>query len=410
MLKKIIVTSGMLASVNAFAACPAGTLDLGANKCKLQGTYTSDLLLTSQNTYVLSGGVFIGNDAASNATLTIRPGTVIKGESGRDYLVVSRGSKIEAEGTAAAPIVFTSENQVRGGWGGLIINGAAPINGCTEGVCQAEGEGSTGLYGGSDVNDNSGTLKYVRVEYAGFQITEDNELNGIAFQGVGAGTTVEYVQVHMGADDGIEFFGGSVNVRNIVVTGARDDSFDWVNGWNGLGQYIFIKQYDDEANNGIEADNLSSNNVALPRSQPTLSNVTLLGTSSADAKGGAGMLLRVGTGAHIYNTIVKGFKKGCIDIDNEETFNQAANGGLTLNAVVVDCTKAFESDTDDVAFNLSNWFLGQDNNLVGPASFDNATALTNIVTPDDFFFDSVDFIGAIRDSASDWTKGWTVGL
>ena len=413
-LVKSIVTASILSSATAMAACPSGTKEVAANECKLQGVLTSDVLLTNDNTYLLSGGVFVGNDAGSNAVLTIEAGTTIKGESGRDYLVVSRGSKILAEGSADEPIVFTSDKKARGGWGGLVINGYAPINGCETGVCQAEGEGSTGLYGGNDPADNSGILKYVRVEYAGYQISPDNELNGIAFQGVGNRTLVENVQVHMAADDGMEFFGGTVRVKNIVITGARDDSFDWVNGWHGKGQFILIKQYDDEGNNGIEADSFKKNMSASPRSNPTLSNVTILGTLSEAAKGGSGMLLRRGTSINLFNSVVAGFRKGCLDIDDVETFRIAQSTDFKMQSVVFSCDKVALVEEGD-AFNTPDFFLKQKRNEVASLSTDsyifaNAKSMTTPTRVRDTWFKSTRFIGAVESADKDWTKGWTVGL
>lgn len=415
MLNKWILAGSFLGiGASAWGACPSGTAEVSPNTCRLAGRYTSDLNLTADKTWLISGGVFIGGDNTNSATLFIQPGTKILGERGRDYLVVSRGSKILAEGTAAKPILFSSSNKVRGGWGGLIINGKAPINGCDSGVCQAEGEGSTGVYGGSDPFDNSGIIRYVRVEYAGYQITPENELNGIAFQGVGSGTTVEYLQIHMAADDGLEFFGGTVNARHVVITGARDDSLDWVNGWQGKMQYVVIKQYDDEGNNGIEADNLKKNMSAEPRSLPEISNATLIGTTGGTAKGGAGILLRRGTGLMLFNSIVTGFSKSCLDLDDDETFRFGSNGGIAIESTVFQCSKNFDEEQGDL-WGLSDWFNRQigndltDPKLVGAIST-SSTSLTTPVVPEDFFFDEVDYVGAIRDSGSDWTKGWTVGL
>lgn len=412
-IKSLVAVSALTASA-AMASCPTGTVEVSENTCKLTGTYLTDVLLTNNNTYLLSGGVFIGNDAGERGTLTIEAGTTIKGESGRDYLVVSRGSQIFAEGTNDAPIVFTSDKQARGGWGGLVINGYAPINGCDTGVCQAEGEGSTGLYGGNEPADNSGVLKYVRVEYAGYQISPENELNGIAFQAVGNRTLVENVQVHMAADDGMEFFGGTVRVKNIVVTGARDDSFDWTTGWHGKGQYILIKQYDDEGNNGIEADSLKKNMAASPRSNPTLSNVTILGTMSEAAKGGSGMLLRRGTSINLFNSVVTGFRKGCLDIDDAETFRIAQSTDFKMQAVVFGCDKTALVEEGD-AFNTVDFFEAQRLNVVTPVSTEsyilpNANEITRTIRVRDAWFESTRFIGAIENSSSDWTKGWTVGL
>lgn len=414
--KSILAASVFMTSA-AYGACPAGTTQVSEKVCKLSGTYTSDLLLTNVNTYLLSGGVFIGKDLTDSASLTIQAGTTVKGESGRDYLVISRGSKILATGNATSPVVFTSDKKTRGGWGGLVINGRAPINGCDAALCEAEGEGSTGLYGGLDVNDNSGVLQYVRIEYAGYQITPDNELNGIAFQGVGNGTLVENVQVHMAADDGMEFFGGTVRVKNIVITGARDDSFDWVNGWTGRGQFIVIKQYDDEGNNGIEADNLSSNANSTPRSNPVLSNVTLLGTSSDAAKGGYGMLLRRGTSINLHNSVVKGFKDGCLDIDDAATFEVAQSDEFAMSSVVFSCDTVAEYEDGDL-FNTVDFFEALPNNLsmtTVPTDekdyiFVNADSMTAATRLRDRWFQRTDYVGAVESADADWTKKWTVGL
>ena len=178
----------------------------------LTGTITENMTLTKDNEYLLRGGVFVG-DEVNETILTIEPGVTIYGESAtKGMLTINRNSKIMAEGTREEPIVLTSDKPVgqrsRGDWGGLIINGNAPLNTGEE----AYGEGGTGYYGGNDPNDNSGVLRYVRVEFAGREISPDNELNGIAFQGVGSGTTVEYVQVHMNKDDGVEFFGDRKSV------------------------------------------------------------------------------------------------------------------------------------------------------------------------------------------------------
>ena len=155
--------------------------------------------------------------------LEIEAGTTIYGDSATNgTLVIARGSQIHAHGTAAAPIVMTSDQlegeRARGDWGGLIINGYAPLN--IEGG-EAEGEGDTGTYGGDDPTDSSGILEYVRVEFAGTEFSPDNELNGIAFQGVGSGTTVENVMVKFNKDDGLEFFGGTVEVKYVRLLRDR---------------------------------------------------------------------------------------------------------------------------------------------------------------------------------------------
>lgn len=424
----------ILMTLSNVYACPTGTAKTnviaeGKEVCSLTGRYISDLVLTNGYSYQLKGGVFIGNDNKDNSNLTIQAGTKIYGATGADFLVITRGSKILAQGTESSPIVFTakSDNQQRGSWGGIIINGNAPINCKSQSLrfCEAEGEGSTGIYGGSDAIDNSGVLKYVRVEYAGYEITPENELNGIAFQGVGAGTLVDYVQVHMNADDGIEFFGGTVNVRHIVLTANKDDSLDWTSGWRGKAQYVLIKQATDEGNNGIEADNLKSPMNADPRSNPTLLNVTMIGSQTAK-KGGAGILLRRGTGVKIYNSVITGFKKGGLDVDDIETFRNGHAYSDSDNLPGVHITNSvFDNNvnfiTDEGEEDLSLWILkGMDLDIlfgleaarVEPIVMSDNTVEVEMeaVLPEDEegFFDEVDFIGAVSPYEKDWSLGWTI--
>lgn len=428
---KLFIALSLL-SFNIFAACPSGTRDIGEYQgqkaCKLNNSYfDSKLVLTSENIYVLDGATFIGNDNKNNSELYIQAGTKVVGSSGADFLVITRGSKIFAEGTAKRPIVFTTaktSDRKRGDWGGVIINGNAPINACNNDVplCEAQGEGSTGLFGGNNPKDSSGVLKYVRVEFAGYPITPDNELNGIAFQGVGSGTEVDYIQVHMNADDGVEFFGGTVNVKHLVLTANEDDSLDWTMGWTGKAQFILVNQAKDAADNGIEADNNSSPQNATPRSNPSISNITFLGNYAT--KGGYGLLLRKGTAANISNAVITGFTKGCIDIDDAETFSNGAranNGNilatnLKLSHSVVWCENSKEFEDFDVAgeaYAVSKWFLSQEGNSVQNPVLnkwipqEGSPLLFNGVTPEDedFFFDFVDYIGAF-DDFEDWTQGW----
>ena len=236
--------------------------------------------------------MFVGQDVGpdssnpnpvATADLTIQAGVTVFGANPTDFLVVNRGSQIIATGTQAAPIIFTSDEDLlgsnvgdeRGQWGGLILNGRAPINSCADPTmpasCETSGEGGTGSYGGDLVTDNSGILNYVRVQHAGFEITTDNELNGIAFQGVGNGTNVDYIQVHANDDDGIEFFGGTVDANHVVITGVDDDAIDWVSGWNGTIQYALIVG-SGVGDNGFEGDSNSSNNN-IQRVQTQLSPI-----------------------------------------------------------------------------------------------------------------------------------------
>ncbi|MEO1337865.1 MAG: hypothetical protein AAFV29_19635, partial [Myxococcota bacterium] len=252
--------------------------DCPGSVCTLTGVITEDQTLTANFQYLLRGTVFVG-DGTNPTTLTIQPGTTILGDRATTgTLVVRRGSKLEAVGTVESPIVFTS-NQPQGSrspgdWGGVILNGRAPINRCgldaeqCAAFNQAFGEGGTGFYGGNDDDDDSGELRYVRIEFAGKLLSPENELNGLALQGVGRGTVLDYIQIHRGKDDGIEFFGGTVDFQHILVTGAQDDSFDWTEGWTGRGQFLVVQQWPDDADNGIEADNNDDDRNLLPRARP----------------------------------------------------------------------------------------------------------------------------------------------
>jgi len=408
--------------------CPVNTFPAsgGAFKdkpvCILSGRIESDTHLTSNFSYLLDGQVIIGaNTLAGNKTkLTIDAGTYVFGQTGLNFLVIDRNGQIYANGSRSRPVIFTYEGDdsadelTRGQWGGIVINGDAPIN---EAGGQAEGEGSSGLYGGNNPMDSSGSMTYVQVKYAGQNFTETNELNGIAFQGVGNGTNLDYIQVHNNSDDGIEFFGGTANARHLVLTGNEDDALDWTLGWNGKVQFVAVRQT-DSSEHCIEADNNDDNNDALPRSNPTISNMTCVGDDAAD---GRGLRLREGTGALLSNFVVSNFTDYCVDIDQTSTFNNAGgsiaglNGNLTLRNSRLNagnCT--FEDEAGD-PFTVSNWFNAQANSTLGVVDLGgdlgwvNGTTL-NAVTPSipaGSFFTAVDHIGAIKDEASDWTIGWT---
>lgn len=411
------------------AGCPTNTrASTGATHdgkpvCILSGRLTSNTHLNANNVYLLDGAVFVGGDNTTPATLTIDAGTKVISPVGLNFLVVSRGSKIMANGSAAAPITFTYDDEANatatttGRWGGIIINGNAPVNGCATGtaLCELEGEGSTGKYGGNNAADSSGVLSYVVVKYPGQNITPTNELNGIAFQGVGSGTVVDYVQVHGSSDDGVEFFGGSVNAKHLILTSNEDDSFDWTFGWNGKVQHAVIKQRTGNGDRGIEADNNEFAFDSLPRSKPTLANFTFIGKGS----GGRGLELRRGTGANIHNTVVTGFDTYCLDINDNATFLNGGSsattltGQLTMTNTRFACANNFsEAGTDP--WLISTWFNGQAGNSTGAVDLSGivngptVNALT-AATLSDSFFDKVTHIGAVKDTASNWTSGWMFG-
>lgn len=367
---------------------------------------TQDLHLTNDANYLLNGPVFIGDDAAKTV-LTIDAGVTIFGGDG-SFLLIQRGSQIVAEGTKDAPIVLTSAKDVgqRGpeDWGGLVLNGKAPINNADNADGSAPGEAGTGRYGGNDAADNSGTIKYVRVEFAGNKVDSENELNGIAFQGVGSGTTVDYVQTHMTSDDGIEFFGGTVQVKHVVVTGADDDSIDWTGGWQGKAQFVVAEQNaasGPEAERGIEADNLEAKHDATPFSSPILSNFTLIARSGNTANG---MRLRRGTKGAFHNFVVTGFEGFCINVTDTQTEANVDDSSLVIENHVHNCTMGSAATGKAET-------LVDGKSTVGDPMLQNwqpqagSPALGIGAGPTDAFFDTVDYAGAF-DGTNDWSAGW----
>ena len=391
--------------------CPEGTNTSaetigGKRICQLSGTITNDILLTSNNLYQLVGNVAVGGDNADSATLTIQAGTTVYGGSPETFMEISRGSRIVANGSRTAPVTFTAEDDLRGNanidtdrglWGGLVINGNAPINDCPEGAtggsadCTKEGEANSGTFGGDDPTDSSGILNYVVVKYAGSNVDPENQLNGIAFQGVGSATEVNYVQVHNNLDDGIEFFGGTVSAKYVVLTGNADDSLDWTDGWQGSIQYLIINQADDAGDNGIEADNREGDETAEPRSLPRIANMTIRGNPGERA-----IRLRRGTGLELYNSVVQG-SEDCLRIQGD-SLNQLGTG-IQFGGVSFDCTTVVEGD--DVAAIQAE--IDASNNV------STTGVLVEPVVIDNTFFDVTSFIGAIENDENDWTLGWTVG-
>ncbi len=391
----------------------------------LRGRFTQDVVLTADTYWVLRGAVFVGEPAR----IVIEPGTWIIGETAtRGTLVIERGAQIIADGRADAPIVMTSDQPVgqrrRGDWGGLVINGRAPVN-LPGGV--GIGEGETGLYGGDDPDDSSGILRYLRVEFAGIEFSPDNELNGIAFQGVGRGTVVEYIQVHFNKDDGIEMFGGTVDIKRVLLTGIGDDSIDWTHGWTGRLQFAIVQQRGDDTDMGIEADNNGNNHNLLPRSAPTIYNVTLLGDPTFDygPESTNCMRLRVGTAGIIRNFICAGFKGDGIDVRDAAATQLIASGDLSATHGIlyrngVDGSRNWGSSSQSAALRQAAGSLVTIENpgLTRPFTLDNpdwrpqpgSPALLRMPAPppNDGFFEFANFIGALGpDVESDWTRGWT---
>lgn len=360
---------------------------------------TENMTLETGKNYTLNGGIHV----KAGATLTIQPGVTItaKHDGTVDYILVEQGAKIDAQGTASQPIVMTSEKKEAGAWGGLHICGYAHTN---------NGSGSSEIgnapYGGNNDADNSGTLKYIRLEYTGYAFDEEHEANGVSFYGVGNGTTVEHLQAYKGSDDGFEFFGGSVNVKYLVATSCSDDSFDWTEGWNGKAQFLVAYQ-EGETSLGyacdclMECDNNGTNFAATPVAHPVIANATLIG-NGGEAQG---VRLRAGTEVELYNTIITG-KGKALTVETNETENALKNGTSKLEYVAIagelSSKQGIYTNADFVQAtgNLDNQTFTWNNKYVG--TLDGGKDLSA-----DSFFTSTDYKGAVK-SGEDWTEGWTL--
>lgn len=414
-----------------FNACPTGTTAVAGveRTCRLSGNYTSNLTLTNDTTWVLSGLVKIGNRNAASANLTIEAGTRITGEGQTsDYLYVEPGSKIFANGLPYAPIVFTSPKDSAGqtpapkDWGGVVVSGNAPTN-CTGNVCDSEFD-PTLKFGGTNATESSGVLRYVQVRYAGYVFAPNREVNAFTFQGVGSGTVADYLQSYRGGDDGVEFFGGTNSVKHLVVTEGGDDAIDWDLGWNGKVQYALVQHGSGLGEDrGIEAANNPNAFDAAPRATPTLSNLTLLG----NGKGTHGIELKQGSGGRIWNSIVSGFPTSCVFFTGAATYTAAGTpaaptGNTVVRNSVFNCATNFRSD-DGAAFTTEAFVNGQTGNSTASANLQgflpqagspalSAGAAVTLPgsTSRDEFFETVPYAGAFSGPDDNWTNGWTVGV
>ena len=441
----------MKIAAKAAATCPSNTTALtgvtfaGKSVCQLPAgdPILTDTHLTNNFSYFFDGNVFVGADedtaVADKVSLTIDAGTTIFATEGAAALTVRRGGMIFANGSKDQPVIMTSELDVegidalntRGTWGGLVVSGSATLN-SADGFGVNEGVGDT--YGGGTTprdNDNSGALTYLQIKYAGYAFSPTNELNSLALSGVGNSTIVDFVQTHNGADDGIEFYGGTVNAKHLLMTGTDDDALDWVLGYSGKLQHILVDQT-NAGDNCIEADNLSANPTATPRSMPTMSNLTCVGSSGMSSNGHA-FELKAGTGMKLSNVVLGGEfpvgAEGCIRIAGTDTFTQSGatiaelNGTLEMrdSRITTQCGNNLEGGSVTLSkpvegpWNASDWYGAQTNSTIGEVDLGgkngwaNGSLLNAIPAniPSDSFFDQVDYIGAVKDESSDWTKGWS---
>lgn len=404
---------------------------VGFAQIDVSGDITSDVTWTATNTYRLTGQVFVKD----GVTLTIEAGTNIYGKYGiydanntAPALVIERGAKIMAEGTIDAPITFRSElletdpnyGNGRGLWGGLILNGKAPIS-TTGGENFVEGIAGV-LYGGTDPDDNSGVLRYVRVYNGGSVIGADNEINGITLAGVGRGTTVEYCEVGLNADDGFEMFGGTVDLKYCSVVQVKDDAFDTDEGYQGRGQFLFVQKAAD-SDRAHEMDNKTNGDLdSQPRSHPRFANVTIIGgDASSDI-----LKLREGTGGDFRNYIIVGGAGDGIENDDNgsevvtQNWTTAQAAGypdylyLSPHILMWNVADPFQDNTvesfvfDSLDPGLS-YTMGSDGFVVSvdprPTAGGPAYSDVDSVIADDFFVQT-NYRGAFA-SNHNWLAGWS---
>ena len=426
------------------ATCPTGTSNVGTitaaggtvlRNCQLPALIVGNLVLQNVSgvIYSVSGRTDVGQDRGANPAapiagaqqgiLTVEPGVRVFGSGGLDYIVVNRGSQIFAEGTSSSPVIFTSRQSIEGTtnadsigqWGGLVILGRAPIAACPAGVtapnvaCEAQVEGTNAFYGGNTAADNSGRLRYFRLQHSGFQILPGNELNGITMAGVGNGTVIEYIQVHNSSDDGIEPFGGTVNLKYVILTGNDDDSFDTDTGYRGNVQFMIVRQAANRGDRGFEFSAAGSSSATL-FTRPVISNLTLIGRT--DGAGGDAIVLNTGNAMQLYNSVVVKTGGTCLDIDDAAT---VANGP-TFNSVYFSCGTDFRADGNQDAATSGAFGTGT-NNGSGPSTLNgvvngaNETARTpTAVAGLNPFFVNTSYVGAVRDASDTWYAGWSCGI
>jgi hypothetical protein len=449
-----------VAAVNASGtgsfSTPASVTVEGAAVATLSGNISTDRTLFADTLYTLSGYVKFGG----GSTLTIQPGTTIVGDPAvlGSSLWILRGSQIDAQGTAAAPIVFTSGkpagSRAPGDWGGIIIVGNGVVN--RSGTVLTEGpQGFTEPYsGGTDNADNSGTLRYVRIEFAGYDVSAGagQELNSLSLYAVGSGTTLEYVQSLSGLDDSFEWWGGAVDGRYLVSYEAGDDHFDWSEGYRGRNQFLIGLQsarLTPAPNSGslstdpqgFEADGCSGTGcdlgfASVPFSVPVFANFTLVGTGTGavvTASGDVGMVLRRGTGGYLTNGIVARWQRQGLSVRDPETNALMTSDSLNIsNLLLAENALNYDDDAGTnfgkvAAFAASNHVVAPGTaaslfTSLTPASLDwtppagspAAAGAGTVVIPTEYtgaYFGgsltNTTYFGAADPAGTKWWQGWT---
>lgn len=411
--------------------------DVGNNTTRVEGSTDGDYTFTANKKWLLQGFVYVNE----GATLTIEPGTIIKGDKdSKGTLIIKRGAKINAVGTSASPIVFTSNQPAGsrdyGDWGGIIICGKANNN-QPGGEAVIEG-GPDAMYGGGSTPndaDNSGSLRYVRIEFPGIAFQPNQEINGLTLGAVGSGTTIDHIQVSYSGDDSYEWFGGTVNMKNIVAFRGWDDDLDTDNGFRGRVQFAACLRdpniADQSGSNGFESDNDASGSNTSPYTKPVFSNVSILGpyTVSAGAPNGQfkrGAHIRRNSRCNVHNSVIAGFPTGLL-VDGSSSEADASSGELQVrNTVIAGCPSSLEVVSGST-FDISAWFntSGYGNSVLPNVGDLGLPTLFTLTSPDllpnggspllsgadfsnsnlgDAFFEHVSFRGAF--GTDNWTSGW----
>jgi len=433
---------------------PAGLRDAGTitgptgeyRVCELPARFTASATLEkfAGLLYSINGRVDVGQDRGAAPTadaavvLTVRPGVVLYGVTGTSWLVVNRGNRISAVGTATSPIVFTSRDNIlglandssQGQWGGVVLLGRAPITDCTVApaatpgtvACERQTEGAVdpAYFGGATANDNSGTLDYVQIRYSGYVLSGNNELQSLTLGGVGSGTTIAHFQSHNSSDDGFEIFGGRPAMRHIVVTGADDDAVDADTGYQGTLQYVLaVQKTAGNPDSMIELDSANALEDNTPRTNFKLANFTFIHRNPATANNAA-MLFRGKSDASLVNGVVTS-PMACLRLNGTNILTADAPnqklGPPVFQSVVMQCGAGpFVGSGGVTAQQVQDVFAaGSNNNAAFTASltgtFINGAAETAVVasnpTTIDAAFTATTYVGAVQNAADTWYAGWT---
>ncbi|WP_213979979.1 hypothetical protein [Sphingomonas sp. dw_22] len=393
---------------------------------------SSTVSCTAANGITLTGGQLT---ADTNVTLTIEPGVIVAGYTGTSWLAVNRGNKINAVGTASQPIIFTSKDNVLGlnndssfgQWGGVVLMGRARVTDCTTGsvavlpalsTCERQTEGSAdaATFGGNEDAYNAGTVKYVQIRYSGYVLGANTELQALTAEGVGTGTTLEYVQSHNSSDDGMEFFGGSVRFKHYIATGADDDSLDIDTGLQGLFQYVLLLQRPGQGDALMEVDNTGFE-ADTPRQNTKVVNFTAVQgqvSSNNEANDLASILLRGNADLTLADGLVISPNNECLRMNG----TGATPATLVARSVALQCNTAKYLGAGSISAAQVAMTFGTGTNGNNDAFTNTLTALfvngaseTALAPFDaktlDTFFDTTTYVGAVKDATDNWYKGWT---